>query len=392
LATLSCYLPEDIELEIIDERFQKIDFAKNYDLVGISMITPEAVRGYEIADKFRERKVKVVIGGVHGTAMPQEAIRHSDAVVIGEGEIIWPELINDFRAGKMKAYYKADTLIDLATLPPPRYDLLPKNPYSMVWIETSRGCPHDCEFCVVTEVHGRKIRTKTVEQIVNEAKSIKAHFGNIHIGFTDDNFLAEKSRKRTKAILRELIPLKIRWFGFTDISMAEDEEMLDLVKKSGCVALIVGFESVNQDCLSNIDKRNWKHSKYEKYPEYIDTIQSKGIGIIGSFILGLENEGDDIFEKTRDFIIDNYLYAFLVGVVTPFPGTRLRERFIKDNRLLDTGWDNYTKSGINIIPQNMSLKRFSEKIAGLLESLYTKEVVMRTLSHFKEIAFKNLKK
>jgi radical SAM superfamily enzyme YgiQ (UPF0313 family) len=391
LPTVACYMPSDTEIEIIDERFQEIDFSKKYDLVGLTLMTSQAVRAYEIADEFRRRGVKVVLGGVHPTVMPEEAKEHCNSVVVGEAEKTWPMVIEDYQRNDLKPYYEMEEPVDVTTIPTPRYDLLSNSGfYTLIWIQTSRGCPHDCEYCIVSRINGKRIRSKTPEQVVNEIKSLKQYFGDIAIGFGDDNMLARSNRKAAKLILREIIPLKIRWYGFSDVSIAKDEEMLDLARESGCRSLLLGFESINAASLQNISKSNWKYRQLEKYADVVEKIQSKGIGIMGSFIMGLDGDTFETFDQTRDFIKNTHLFAYFPNVITPFPGTRLRERYVKEDRILATGWDNYTKNGINIIPKNMSVKEFAGKMIELLHELFDdKDLVIANLKYFRELARKN---
>lgn len=218
LLIIAALTPASYEIDFIDENYDPINFSIKYDLVAISASTTAiANRAYQIADQFRKERMKVVIGGIHATVLPEEAKEHADSVIIGESEYLWPILINDLEKNNLNSFYKTDKLVNLREIPPPRYDLLKADRYRIIWLQTARGCPHDCEICAASKVYGKKYRRKDVEQVVNEIKFIKQKLGNIPIGFSDDNLFVDK--KYLKLFLERIIPLKIRWYGMTDISI-----------------------------------------------------------------------------------------------------------------------------------------------------------------------------
>jgi radical SAM superfamily enzyme YgiQ (UPF0313 family) len=391
LPIIASCAPDDCDIDIIDDRYEEIDFTNAWDVIGITMMTCQAVRGYEIADQFRKAGVKVAIGGIHPTVLPQEAKAHCDSVFVGEAETTFPQFISDLKQGNPKPYYAAKTFMQMKEVPAPRYELLSNDgQYAIIWMQTSRGCPHGCDYCTITKVNGSKIRSKSIEQIMHEIESIKSHFGNSLIGFSDDNMLARSNREAAKSILKAIIPAKIRWYASTDVSIADDDELLDLAAKSGCRVLIIGFESLSVESLENINRSKWKYKQLDNYANVIQKIQSKGIGVLGSFMFGLDGDNEDTFKQTRDFIVDTNMYANGINVVTPFPGTRLRQRYLKEKRVLPTGWDNYTKTGINIIPKKMSIQRIADNLVHLLESLYfDNDILFKKLKYFRELAKQN---
>jgi radical SAM superfamily enzyme YgiQ (UPF0313 family) len=371
------------DIEIVDENVETLDLAKGYDLVAITSMTHQAIRAYEIAAECKSKNIPVVIGGIHPTVLPEEAKAYCDSVMSGEGEVIWPRLVNDFLNGALKPFYKSEDWVDLTQLPIPRYDLLASKNYRMIWIQTSRGCPHDCEFCIVNKVNGRKIRHKTNEQVVNEIKFIKEKVGNVEIGFSDENIFVDQ--KNSKLLLEQLIPLNIKWSAITDISIAENDELLELARQSGCKALLIGLESVCGKSLENLDPQNWKLRKLEKYPEYIKKIQATGISSMGSFMVGLDGDDITIFQQLIAFIKDNYLNSSSIAVIDAYPGTRLRERLLQENRVLPTNWDNYTKTGINIIPKNMNLPELATGLSICLDEIYNWEAILRMKKYYREL-------
>ncbi len=388
LLVLAGLTPKTIDIEIIDDAFDVINYDKKYDLVGISIMTQQAVRGYQIADSFRKKGNKVVIGGIHATVMPAEAKEHADSVAIGEAEGVWGDILNDARSNKLKEFYSNNTAIDLRNSPIPRYDFLDFERHKVVWIQTTRGCPINCEFCAASRVFGPRIRHKSIEQIMEEIRFIKELDKRFQLSFADDNMFTDK--KYANEIIKALRKMNIRWFAQTDVSIAENDELLRSLKDSGCSILFIGFESLSKESLKKIDKGGFKLKRLERYPEYIEKIQSLGIGVLGSFILGFDTDDKSVFKKTSDFIINNRLYASQVTVLTPLPGTDLRDRLNKENRILEKSWDNYTFWDVNFVPRKMSSEELRDGLLSVHKEIYNKEVLKRTMNHFKNIYTKQI--
>ena len=383
LLILAALTPREFDVEIIDENFDLIDFDRDYDLVAISAMTQQSLRAYEIADEFRRRGKVVVIGGIHATLLKYEAKEHADSIVVGEGEKIWPVILDDFLNSRLRPYYISERPIDLKQSPIPRYDLLDSKNYKVVWVQTSRGCPHDCDFCASSKIFGRKFRYKKIDQILEEIKLLKQLFKNITIHFTDDNMFV--NRTFSVELLNKLKELNIKWRAQTDISIADDQGFLRLLKESGCLSLFVGLESVNKLSLKFLDKGNWKFSMYDTYSSAIEKIQSLGIGVTGAFILGFDEDDYTIFGETADFIIKNRLYGAMMSILTPFPGTRLRERLENEKRILSNDWSNYTLWDVNFIPKKMTVNQLQEGMLTTNMKVYNGEVRQRVAAHFKDI-------
>jgi len=386
LLVVAALTPKNFKIELIDENIEDIDFNKKYDLVGISNMTQQATRAYQIADEFRKKGAKVVIGGVHATIMTKEAKEHADSVIVGEAEKNWPKFINDFLKNDIKPFYFSSGPIDLECSPIPRYELLKPDKYNIIWIQTTRGCPYDCEFCSASKIFGKKFRIKAIKQVIQEVKIVKSIFKNVRIGFGDDNMFV--NRKYAAELVKELIPLKIRWMTQTDISVAEDERLLGLLRQSGCYLLFIGFESLSEKNLKLVDKSGFKARKLSKYREYIEKIQSHGIGIMGAFIVGFDYDDKTVFKKTLDFILDSHLYAMQIAILTPLPGTRLRNRLEQENRLLSYSWDNYTLWDVNFIPKQMSVAELQKGSLSVYKTIYNKKVLLQNNRYFKKIYFK----
>jgi len=383
---LASLTPQEYEIEIIDENLHQVDFNKNYDLVAITCCTQQATRAYEISKKFQSKKIKTVLGGIHPTVCSDEALKNADSVVVGECEDLWPKLLRDFEAGELKKKYKQMELYDLKKAPLPRYDLIENLNYKMFWIQTTRGCPHDCNFCVASNIFGKIFRFKSVEQVVEEIKFIKSVNINPRISFADDNMFVNKIY--SKSLLEKIIPLNIRWFAQTDISVAEDMELLILLKKSGCSILFIGFESLSEDELKKSNKNNWKAKKVKHYEEYIHKIQSMGIGIFGAFMIGFDSDDVGSINDTCDFIKESKIYAPQISVLTPYPGCALREQLVDQNRILDKDWNYYTGLDVTFKPNKMSEKELQGQLVSSLKSIYNREHLENNIRYFKEV-FKN---
>jgi radical SAM superfamily enzyme YgiQ (UPF0313 family) len=345
LTTLAALTPPDIEVRIMDENVEAIDFDSRPDLVAVSLMTPLAPRGYEIADQFRIRGVPVVVGGVHATMMPEEAEEHADAVVIGEGEILWPEVVADFIRGELKKYYLTDRRAPLASLPWPRRDLLRRGAYLFQnTLQTTRGCPNDCDFCSVTTFYGNTYRFRPVDEVLREIGALK---GNL-IFFVDDNIIG--SRTYAQELFEGLKPLKKRWVSQATLNISREKKLLTLARDSGCLGLFVGFESLTQEILNDLGKSFYRVAQYETA---IRRLHDHGIGIQGSFIFGNDHDPPDVFSRVVRFCNQNRLEAVLFSLLTPYPGTRIFHQLLKENRILHFDWEKYDMNHVVFRPRGM---------------------------------------
>jgi radical SAM superfamily enzyme YgiQ (UPF0313 family) len=339
LATVAATFPEDVEIRIINDSMDMIDFDEKVDMVGITAMTSTVPRAYEIADKFREKGVTVVLGGIHPTALPEEASLHADAVVIGEAEGTMHHLTNDFKTGKLKKFYRSTNRPDLKNLTLPRKDLLSGNKYYGEWdmIQTTRGCPFDCNFCSVSEFFGQTYRTRPIPDVIKEIKQLKQLNSRTVIFIVDDNITGRPGY--AKKLFKALIPLKIRWFGQSSIIIANNKELLKLAAQSGCMALFVGFETLSS---SNLEQMGKTTNRVQDYSTAIKKIHDSGIGIVGAFIFGFDSDDDSVFEKTVRFIDRNKLELSSFSILTPLPGTRLHKQMHEQERIIERDWAKYT--------------------------------------------------
>lgn len=390
LLTLAAYTPE--EFEVVYREIEDVSDAagleelKYFDMVAISSYTAKIYDAYRVADMLRAEGVTVVIGGLHATLMPHEAKMHADCVVVGQGEPVWSRLLADFREDDLQAFYSEGDGDDfnLASAPVPRFDLLDMKRYNRITIQTSRGCPHNCEFCASSKVITGKYDQKPVAQVMRELDAVIDRWEYPFIEFADDNTFV--NRKWSKEFLWELGTRKIRWFTETDISIADDDAALDMLYQSGCHQLLIGFESISAGSLAGLDAEDWKLRRRDRYLESIGKIQSRGVPVNGCFIVGLDGDTVDVFEEIRDFVIKSRLLEAQVTVLTPFPGTRLYARLKAEGRLLaDEYWDRCTLFDVNYRPTGMTMEELEEGMMWLCRELYSDDIYRKRRRHYIDI-------
>jgi radical SAM superfamily enzyme YgiQ (UPF0313 family) len=389
--TLAAVTPPDVHFEYLEvDDVTSHELGTDYDLVAFSTFTAMAYECYALSKRYRELGIPTVIGGLHATLMPAEVAQHCDTVCVGEGELLWPQIVEDFRAGKMRSSYFEPKRgsYDVSQTPVPRFELLDLDRYNRVTVQTSRGCPLDCEFCAASKIFGG-YRIKPVEQVMREIDAVKDLWSNPFIELADDNTFVNK--KWSKDFLRELRKRDVRWFTETDVSVADDDEMLDLLADSGCQQILIGFESVDEESFLELDRADWKKKRFETYARVIDAAQSRGITVNGCFILGLDNDTPSVFEATRDFILETSLLESQVTVWTPFPGTRLYDRLRREGRLLkDEYWDRCTLFDVTFRPKRMSVEELESGMRWLFGELYNEKVYLGRKRHYMEIQKKIL--
>lgn len=347
LPTVASLTPADWEVEILDSRVKEVDFDQHADLVGITGFTSEIPHAYSIADGFRKRGVKVVMGGIHVSALPDEALTHADSVVIGEAELVWEGLLRDLENGCLKPIYKSDNLPEMGGWPTPRRDLVNRAMHGAGFnaMQATRGCPFDCGYCAVTVFFGKKFRTRPVDEVIEEIKG----FDTNEFFFLDDNITGKPAY--AKELFRKLIPLKRTWGSQTAIIMSKDEELLDLYARSGGRYAFIGFESLSEKNLKKVNK-SWNSPS--GYPESIKRIQKAGINIIASFVFGLDDDDPSVFKNTFDFIMENNIAAGQFHILTPLPGTVLYKEFKKEGRITDYDWAKYHTGEVVFKPKGMT--------------------------------------
>ena len=379
LLTLAGMTPPDFDLSYheIDDLKKADALPIHFDLVAISALTAQIRAAYAIADRYRAAGARVVMGGLHVSSLPDEALQHADAVVVGEAEMSWGRLLADFRAGCLQRVYgpPLGEYFDFRHAPMPRFDLLELSRYNRVTVQTSRGCPHRCDFCASSILLTPFYRVKPVDRVIAEIRRIRQLWDRPFIEFADDNSFA--ARDHYKSLLHALKRERIKWFTEADVSIAADPELLDLMRDSGCKQVLIGLESPDSHGLDGVElKRNWKLRQVPDYESVVRRIQSHGITVNGCFVLGLDGHTPDIFDRVHEFVERSGLFDVQVTVMTPFPGTPLYDRLRREGRLLDEcAWEKCTLFDVNYVPSHMSVAELESGFLKLVQRLYATDFV-----------------
>lgn len=379
LLKVAALTPPDWELKIIDEKVESLDLNEKADLVGITAMTTAINRAYEIADNFRRRGIKVVMGGMHASKLPDEALQHCDSVVVGEAEGLWHSLLEDFKRGELNPVYRHTAFPPLSNLPIPDWKLYRDKKYLPVhFIETTRGCPHGCEFCSVTNSFGGKFRNRPIDEVEREIQGLKPFDGRFILKnvvfFVDDNIISNKTY--AKEFLRRIIPYNLKWLGQTSVNIAGDDEMLDLCRKSGCMGFVIGFESLSKDNLSRMGKG---FNKPHNYFDVIKKIHDYGIGIDGSFVFGFDCDDEGVFERTIEFTIKAKLEIGYFSILTPYPGTGLYDKLNSEDRIIDRNWSRYNTNNVVFKPKCMSPEKLLYGYYDALKQFHTYSSIYKRL-------------
>lgn len=366
LAMIARYTPEQYDVEIVDEAVEDLDFDTPADLVGITCMTPLAPRAYEIAEQFRKRGVPVVMGGIHASYMPEEALRYVDTVVVGEAENTWPQVLEDFENGRMQKIYKTCDQPDIENLKAPRRDLL-RGKYFVETVQTGRGCPIGCHFCSVTAFNGPRYRLRSINSVIEEIKTIKSK----RIFIVDDNIVGSGNKyiRRARELFTRLKECNKEWGAQTCLNIVEHEDVLALARESGCRALLIGFESIDADALNLMHKPVNLRPNTKNFSDAIKKIHDHGIAIVGCFIFGADTQDKDVFRRTVDFALANDIDAIQMTLETPLPGTTFYRQMLEENRLLLTDYPNDWRH-YNIVEPVFQMKSFTAREAyeGLLNA------------------------
>ncbi len=364
LPLIAAEIPPGYSVQIIDERITRASGKEKADIVFITSLTTTAYRTYELADIFRSRGIPVVLGGVHVSILVDEASMHATSVVVGEAEGLIKPLLSDFESNDLKPVYKAASQISLDTIPFPELQLLNwRHRFFMSPIQTGRGCAYNCDFCLVPNISGRKLRLKsieTVEKELNHLSSFKSH----RLFVVDDNFLMKK--ERAVSIMNLFQKYGYQWMGFSNLSISKDDSFLKKLQDSGCISLFIGFESLNaEDYLL----KNQSYGTVDSMREAVSRIHAHGIGIQGSFIFGFDTDTVNVFQETAAFIQETGIELPHISILTPFPGTPLFDTMEKENRILHRDWSKYDLSHVVFQPKNMTVEELQQGYSWALKYL-----------------------
>jgi radical SAM superfamily enzyme YgiQ (UPF0313 family) len=389
LLTLAALTPDRLEVEYkeIADLKQEASLPDDYDLVAISTYSAQVDEAYAVADHYRTKKTPVVMGGLHVSALPDEAKEHGASVVVGEGEALWPQLLDDFEKGGLKPSYVQDPAgaYDLSTAPLPRFGLLDPEKYNRITVQTSRGCPHRCDFCASSILLTNRYKLKPVAKVSAELDAIERIWDKPFIEFADDNTFV--NHDHYKALLRGMVGRNLRWFTEADVSVADDDELLGLMRDSGCQQVLIGLESPHKSSLDGIElNANWKMKQRDRYLEAITRIQSYGITVNGCFILGLDGDTKNVFDEVYKFVLESSLYEVQITFLTAFPGTPLYERLQREGRVIKSNaWELCTLFDINFTPKDMTTQELQDGFLWLAKTLYSDEVTKERRRKFRRM-------
>jgi radical SAM superfamily enzyme YgiQ (UPF0313 family) len=385
LPYLKALTPPEHQVTFTDEIMQDVDVNSDADLIGLTAMGPQIARAYDLADYFRSRGKKVVMGGSWVSLNTDEALLHCDAVVKGEAEYVWKDVLDDFAAGRNKQIYQANRWhnmvgmpsFDYTTLPLYRPDLFKKSAFYRMYFHwpvlASRGCPHPCEYCTVQTYYERTFRSRPVDEVVADLETIK-RLGGKRVLILDDNPIGNV--KYAKELFKAMIPLKMEWASQMTINIARNDELLDLAARSGCRSLSIGLESVSQDNLEGIDKG---FNKAPRFEDDLAKIRSKGIQVIALMMVGLDGDDTTSFQKTLDFLVENKLTFLKLFTPCPYPGTKYYDDMQKAGRILTKNWNRYDYGSPLIQPTNMTPDEMMKGFNYVYNNFYSLKNIWRRM-------------
>jgi len=379
LQLLAGMTDEKHEIQIVEEEFKDVDLSLEPDLVGLSLMTANAPRGYEIAGHFRKKGAKVILGGIHPTILPEEGQEHADSVLVGEAEQMWPQMVADAEAGRLQEIYRAPGPADLSDVPYPRREIgKVKRFFDVVPVMTTRGCPYNCEFCSVTDVYGKKIRNFPVEWVVED---IKRANGKYHL-ILDDNVVGRPAF--AEELFKALKPLNITWVGQASMSFANREDLMRQAYESGCRGLFFGMETVSESSMKRMKK---SFRDLQDVADAIKRIQKVGIVFHASVVFGFDTDEPDIFQETVDFLMKCRVFSVTFNILTPYPGTRVYTRLKEQGRLFSEDWQNYDHTTVVFQPTNMSPIELAEGHLKARRGFFRLGAILKRLPHNRKHPF-----
>ena len=375
LTTLAALIPPEIDadIQLIDEGIQEIPERLDADLVGLTVITGTAPRAYELCRQFGSRGIATVLGGPHVTLAPDDAQPNADSIVVGYADDTWPQLVRDFAQGRMRRRYDQSPDLDLSGRPFARRDLLPSRRFLTNSVfEATRGCVHNCDFCVVPAAWGRKPLQKPVEDVIAD---IRQH-GQRKLIFVDLNLIAD--RTYAVSLFKALVPMRLQWYGLATVLLAEDPELLELAGKSGCRGLLMGLESISSENLRSSKKT---FNSPDRFVQVVEKLHEHGIALQACFVFGLDADNGDVFRKTAEFAVAAKIDLPRFAIVTPFPGTALYQRLGGEGRILTRNWELYDGQHVVFQPKQMSVRELEQGTELAWKHAYSMRSILARLPH-----------
>jgi len=368
---LAALTPDGVKIHHTDEIVSPVNFRRAADLVGITTTTCSAPHAYEVADEFRARGVKVVLGGPHPTLLPEEAAQHADTVLIGEAEGVWPTLIEDFQTGRLKRFYQSAAPPSLAGLPPARRELIEGRAYGRGVLIATRSCPHACGYCMLPHYYHHQYRCRPCAEVIAEAASIKEKA----LIFWDDNIIGNLDYARE--LFRGLIPLRKRWTSQATFNIVDHDDLIRLSASSGCEALFIGLESISASSLRETGKA---FNKPRRYLDGIKKLHDAGIAVQTGLVFGFDSDDVTVFERTLEFLERAGVDVASIGSLTPFPGTPIFRKLEDEGRILTRDWSKYNaRTDVVFQPRQMTPDQLQAGVEWVTKEFYSLRSISRRL-------------
>lgn len=359
------------DVTLIDEYNQKILYDKKYDLVAITVNTPNATHCYNISQRFRKQGSKVVMGGPHITLLPYEAMEHCDYIIVGEAEETWPQFLDDFYNNCAKRKYMCEEVPSLRNLPTPKRDLIRKRFFTKGAVIATRGCPYKCSYCNLKQIYYDTFRTRPIDEVIEDIKNIKSKY----FVFWDDNFFGDV--EYAKQLMIELAKLKKKWAAQVTLERCQDEELLKIAKRSGCIYFFVGIESFSQEGLTSVNKGI---NNVDEYKKIINLLHHNGISIQAGVIFGFDTDTKDIFRKTLNACNELGIDGVTVSILTPLPRTPIYEQMKREERLISTDWTCYNgKTRVAFKPKNMTEDELYDGYVWFRKQFYSGKSILKRM-------------
>ncbi len=378
LSLLKALVPSHLNarVRIIDEAVETIDVDKwDADLVGISVLTANAPYAYELSKKLRARKITVVLGGMHTSLMPEEACKHADAIVIGYAEKTWPQLLVDFAEGKLRKVYQDETwntVFENPGMPSPDRSAIKWKKYILPnTLEATRGCYNKCSFCVIPQFNHANLYKRPIEAVIREIGNMPSR----NVVFLDSS--PTEDIAYSKALMKAMIPLKIRWSGCATTKILRDDEWVALARQSGCKGLLIGFESINQQAVNESRKR---FNKVGRYEELVKKLHDSRISVLGTFIFGFDEDGRSVFGETLAFINRVKIDILHFAISTPFPRTPYYRRLMSEGRILHQNWEKYDGHHVVFRPKRLTAEELSKGFFDIYRKAHSYTSIYKRLS------------